>query len=142
VKRLICESCSGNWVVEDADIINQNVCPYCATVLRGEPELTNFDSLDKALYGAITQKGKEILLNPGQLSGYLMDTAPALKKEIRIFTTHLHKDYINYITEAFEQDIENEDDEEDDDDDSTNDLDDIEGLGIYTGVRPALWISL
>jgi hypothetical protein len=82
------------------------VCPYCAAVLQGETQVTNFDSLDKALYGAISQKGKEILHNPSQLSGYLMDTAPTLKKEIRIFTTHLHKDYIHYIAEAIEQDLE------------------------------------
>lgn len=106
MKKIKCESCAGTWIVEDTDLENQRVCPYCATSIYGEVEFSEYDSLDKAIYGAIQKMGKGILQNPRQLSGFLMDTAPALKKEIRIFSKTVNEDYIGYIKSAFEQEVE------------------------------------
>lgn len=106
MKRLRCELCSGIWMVEDADPEKLRVCPYCAVSIYGEVGFSEYDSLSKAIYGAILSKGKDILQHPGQLTGFMMDTAPALKREIRIFSNVVNEHYASRIKNAFDQEAE------------------------------------
>ena len=86
MKKLRCQMCAGTWIVEENDLEKQRVCPCCASSIQGKVEFETYDSLDKAIYGAVTKMGDGILQNLRQLSGFMMDTAPNLKKEIRIFS--------------------------------------------------------
>lgn len=106
MKSIKCELCEGVWIVEDKDLENQKVCPYCTTSLQGEVEFSDCDSLDKAIYSAIKRMGRDIFQKPRQLSAFMMDIAPGLKKEIRIFLKAFSEDYFGYIEKAFEQKIE------------------------------------
>lgn len=105
MKKLKCQSCSGVWVVEDNDLNRQKVCPYCTSSIQDKVEFEDYDSLDKAIYGAITNIGIGVIQNPHRLSGFMMDTAPALKKEIRIFTKTVTEKYTRYVKKAFDQDV-------------------------------------
>lgn len=97
--------CAGTWIVEENDLEKQRVCPCCASSIQGKVEFETYDSLDKAIYGAITKMGDGVLQNLRQLSGFMMDTAPNLKKEIRIFSKTVTDEYITYIKTLFDQDV-------------------------------------
>lgn len=105
MKRIRCESCAGIWMVEDVDLVKQKVCPYCKISIQGKVEFEKYDSLDKAIYGAIIKLGIDVVQNPRQMFGFMLDVAPTIKKEIRIFSKTVTDDYIGYIKEVFEQDI-------------------------------------
>ena len=105
MKRIKCDSCAGKWMVENEDLEKLTVCPYCGVSIQGEVEFTDYDTLDKAIYGAIAKMGKTVLSNPRKLSGFMMDTAPGLKKEIRIFSKTVTEDYITHIKNAFDEDV-------------------------------------
>lgn len=105
MKKLKCQMCAGTWIVEENDLEKQRVCPCCASSIQGKVEFETYDSLDKAIYGAITKMGDGVLQNLRQLSGFMMDTAPNLKKEIRIFSKTITDDYVTSIRTLFDQDI-------------------------------------
>lgn len=105
MKQIRCESCLGKWLVADEDLDRQRVCPYCASSIHGEVEFSEYDSLDKAIYGAITKMGKGVIQNPRQLSGFMLDMAPMLKKEIRIFSKTVTDDYVVHIKSAFDAEV-------------------------------------
>lgn len=97
--------CAGTWIVEESDLEKQRVCPCCASSIQGKVEFETYNSLDKAIYGAVTKMGDGVLQNLRQLSGFMMDTAPNLKKEIRIFSKTVTDDYVTSIRALFDQDI-------------------------------------
>ena len=105
MKKIKCDCCLGKWIVENEDLEKLTVCPYCGISIQGELEFKDYDTLDKAIYGAIAKMGKTVLSNPRQLSGFMMDIAPGLSKEIRIFSKTVTKDYITYIKNAFDEDV-------------------------------------
>lgn len=105
MKRFKCDVCSGIWIVEDTDMEKQKVCPFCASSIQETIEFSAYDSLDKVIYKAVIKKGKDILRNPKQLFGFIMDTAPNLKKETRILSKIVSDNYMEYIRDAFEQKI-------------------------------------
>jgi|GEM_PF-2855233 predicted protein (fragment) len=105
MKKIRCQLCEGTWIVEKEDLEKQKVCPYCGTSVQGKVEFETYDSLDKAIYGAILKMGKGVLQNIRQLSGFMLDTAPDLKKEIRIFSKTVTDDYASYIRTMFNQNI-------------------------------------
>lgn len=105
MKKIRCQMCDGTWIVEDNDLEKQRVCPCCASSIQGKVEFETYDSLDKAIYGAITKMGDSVLQNLRQLSGFMMDTAPNLKKEIRIFSKTVTDEYVSYIKILFDQDV-------------------------------------
>lgn len=92
-------------MVENEDLEKLMVCPYCGISIRGKVEFKDYDTLDKAIYGAIAKMGKTVLSNPRQLSGFMMNIAPGLNKEIRIFSKTVTKDYISYIKNAFDENV-------------------------------------
>ena len=53
MKRIKCDSCAGKWMIENADLEKLTVCPYCGASIQGEVEFSEYDTLDKAIYGAI-----------------------------------------------------------------------------------------
>lgn len=105
MKKITCQLCDGAWIVEKDDLEKQKVCPYCGNSVQGKVEFETYDSLDKAIYGAVTKMGDGVLQNLRQLSGFMMDTAPNLKKEIRIFSKTVTNDYASYIRTLFNQDV-------------------------------------
>lgn len=105
MQKIVCNNCNGKWYIDKADIDNMQCCLYCQKPLRKKKELTNLDSLDKVIFNAITCLGDNALSNPRQLSGYLMDTAPEFKKELRILIRALSDDYYLIIKEAFSADL-------------------------------------
>ena len=105
MKKIRCQLCEGAWIVEDDDLDKQKVCPYCETAIQGKVEFDTYDSLDKAIYGAVTKMGNGVFQNLRQLSGFILDTAPNLKKEIRIFSKTVTDDYATYIRTLFDQDM-------------------------------------
>ena len=106
MKKIRCQLCDGAWIVEKDDLEKQKVCPYCGNSVQGKVEFKAYDSLDKAIYGAVTKMGDGVLQNLRQLFGFMMDTAPNLKKEIRIFSKTVTDDYASYIRIIFNQDVE------------------------------------
>lgn len=105
MKKLRCKLCNATWYIEEEMFDKQNVCPCCAKELREKVDIVEFDSLDKAIYGVITKAGINILQNPRQLLGYLLDIAPELKKEIRIFSKAYNEEYLMYVRDVFEKEI-------------------------------------
>jgi hypothetical protein len=106
MKKLQCESCQRIWFVDDADLYDQKLCPFCQATLQGKFSFSEYDTLDKLIFKAISEKGIEILRHPGQLTGFMLDTAPALRKEIRIFSRSITESYVKYMVSAFEQESE------------------------------------
>lgn len=106
MKMIKCDSCAGKWIVENADLERLTVCPYCGASIQGEVGFSEYDTLDKAIYSAISKMGKRVLLNPRQLSGFMLDIAPGLKKEIRIFSKTINEDYVSHIQSAFDDSVE------------------------------------
>lgn len=105
MKKLKCKFCYETWYVEEETLDKLKVCPCCAGMIRQKINITEFDSLDKAIYGVITNAGMDILQNSKQLFGYLLDIAPELRKEIHIFSRICNEEYLTYIREIFEKEI-------------------------------------
>ena len=106
MKKIKCQQCNGIWFVEDSDLERQKVCPYCISSIQGKKEIQEFRSLDKVIYGAISKIGIDVFQTPQQLTALMMDMAPELRKEIRIFSKTITAEYIGCVREAFVQDIE------------------------------------
>lgn len=105
MKRIKCQLCNGAWMIEKDDLEKQKVCPYCGNSVQGKVEFETYDSLDKAIYSAVIKMGEGVLQNPRQLLGFMMDIAPNLKKEIRIFSKIVTGDYVLCISSLFNQDL-------------------------------------
>ncbi len=105
MKKIRCQSCGGIWIIKKEDLERQRVCPYCEISVQGKVEFETYDSLDKAIYGAIKNLGEEVLQNTRQMSGFMMDTAPNLKKEIRIFSKTVTDDYSSYVKTLYQQEL-------------------------------------
>lgn len=105
MKKIKCQLCGGVWIVEDDNLAKQKVCPYCETSIREKVEFDSYDSLDKAIYGAVLKMGNEAFQNFHQLSDFILDIAPNLNKEVRIFSKTVTDDYAIYIRTLFEQDM-------------------------------------
>ena len=106
MKKLKCPYCSENWYVEDNDLDKQSICPFCLKILREKVEFLKYDSIGKAIYGAVDRMGKDILNDSHQLLSFMMDIAPGLRKELHIFSRVITNEYLIYIKKAFEQNTE------------------------------------
>ena len=105
MKKIRCYLCAKIWYIEDNELQNQKCCPYCASSIRKEVQPDNFDTLDKALYNAVMQYGKNIFTKPSALSSCVIATSPNLKTEMRVFSKILTNDYINDIMQVFDSDV-------------------------------------
>jgi hypothetical protein len=104
MKSIRCGACSGTWLVEDGDLGRQNICPFCAASIRSKVDFEEYDTLGKVIYGAVSQRGMEILDRSEQLTGCMMDLACGLSTEIRIFSRNINRKYMGYIKDAFNKD--------------------------------------
>lgn len=104
VKKIKCSLCSKEWYVEEASLNELSICPYCSGAIREKAIMKEFDSLSKAIYGATEEFGTEIFQSPKKLTAYLLDAAPKLKKEIRIFSKALDEKRLLSVKAAFEED--------------------------------------
>jgi TPR repeat protein len=102
MKSIRCKACSGTWIVEDRDLERQNLCPFCAASIRSKVDFKEYDTLGKVLYGAVSERGVEILDRHEQLTGWMMDMAAGLSTEIRIFSKNISPQYMSYVKDAFD----------------------------------------
>ena len=87
--KLKCGACHEEWFVDDAAINKLQVCPFCQNSIREKVGFDTVDSLGKAIYSAVVERGDEIIGSVRLLSAFLYDFSPNLKKEIRIMVRAL-----------------------------------------------------
>lgn len=100
-KKLTCTLCRHIWYVAAGDMEQLNNCPFCGNTIRGSIEFDSFDTLDKAMLCAIQKQGTDVFLSPRKLTGYMLDLAPLLQAEIRIFSRVITDEYSRNFYEAF-----------------------------------------
>ncbi len=105
LKKIKCKLCLQHWYMEDEEVDKIKACPVCLADLRKKGTISKADSLGKALYMAVSERGRDILANPSQISGYLFDIVPELRKEVRIFSKFFSGEYLAVYRDAFEMDI-------------------------------------
>jgi len=105
MKKLKCKSCLKVWYVDDSELNNQTVCPFCDVSIRQEMALNKIDSFDKAIYSTVKMAGVDILKQPSRLAAYMMDTAPGFKKEVKVMSKNLTNEYAKDIFSAFSGNI-------------------------------------
>lgn len=103
MKKLKCKHCDQVWYVDRNNLDNVQSCPYCSQVLREKVSLRSADTLDKAIYIAVSAFIEEGFPAPGRISGYISDIAPNLKKELRVLSHSFHDDYFSLVKQAFEK---------------------------------------
>ena len=101
---LRCRRCGSEWIVRDADLEQQRRCPCCGAELCERMRVQQFDTLGAALYGAVEQHGQALLGNPDLLAEAMLALAPALKREIRIFSRTLAGEYVEQVSAAMRGD--------------------------------------
>ena len=116
MQRLTCQSCGHSWVIDDGDLRLQKVCPFCNCSIQERVKFDAYDTLGKAIYGAIVEKGLDVLLNLTQLSAFiqdmLQDTTEDLVKEKRVFSRIIteriinQNNYASIIRKAFDKEME------------------------------------
>lgn len=74
MQKITCQLCGHSWVIEDEDLKKQKVCPFCDYSIQKIVDFDAYDTLGKAIYGAIAKKGIDVLLNLTQLSAIIQDT--------------------------------------------------------------------
>ena len=105
MKKLTCRQCARIWFVEESDLQSIRTCPYCATTIREKVKLSHPDSLDKAIYMAISGLGENALSAPTRIGGYISDIAPNLKKELRVLTHSFREEYFSIVRASFTHDL-------------------------------------
>lgn len=104
LKKVNCIHCDNEWYVEESKKGQVKACPFCKKEIPVKKVFEKIDSLDKALHTVIVNEGKHIVKKPEVLSGYLLNIAPQLEKEIKILTRILTEEYALLWLEAFKQD--------------------------------------
>ena len=105
MQKIVCNQCGGKWYIDNADITQMRCCLYCQNPVRQKKEITTLDTLDKVIFKAVSSLGMDVLSQPRQLAGYMMDIAPEFKKELRILTRALSDEYYTIVRDAFSKDI-------------------------------------
>lgn len=105
MKKIRCASCFKKWYVDDEELNFVLVCPYCASQIKQKCDAIGKDTLGKVIYKAIMDLGLDILDSPIRISGYLLDMAPELRKEIRIFSKIFNEEYLSIFKAAFDQEL-------------------------------------
>lgn len=105
MKRIKCKSCGKNWYLDNGEENFLTVCPFCEAPVKEKQKLEGKKDLGEALYYALSERGIDMLSSVGKISGFLYDTAPELKKEIKIFAKTFDEDYLAQYRDVFTQDI-------------------------------------
>ena len=103
--QIKCQCCNKEWIVHNKSIKEQKVCPFCGVAIVDKAGFDDYSTLDKVIYGAIVKRGIDIIQKPDQLIGFMLDTAPKLKKEIRILARTILsiEEYSPYVNNLFAQ---------------------------------------
>lgn len=83
--RLICEECANEWYIDDHKKALIQACPFCLFPVPTEEEII-VDSFEKAILKTIKDLGVDCLKERSRFIGYLLDTSPDYKKEIKILS--------------------------------------------------------
>ena len=103
MKKITCKNCNESWYINNQDINKQKNCPFCSSNIKKRETIVTIDTLEKALYVVIQKFGEDILFNSSKMHGYLMDLAPSLKKEIKIYSKSINTEQVNLIKDALNQ---------------------------------------
>lgn len=104
MKKIRCRTCDKKWYVDSGEEKFLSNCPFCGDPVREKGTLEDIDTLGKAIYRAVSDRGIEILENKGRISGYLFDIIPDMKREVRIFSKTFDDRYLTLYRESFGQD--------------------------------------
>ena len=90
VAKIRCRTCSGEWYAT-WDKFDIKACPYCSAPMgtehsKGIPEC---GTMGEALYYAVKQMGEDAFDDPVKLVAIMTDIAPAMRKEVKIFSKML-----------------------------------------------------
>lgn len=83
--KFVCEECANEWHIEDHKKALVQVCPFCLFPVPAEEEII-VDSFEKAILKTIKDLGVDCLKERSRFIGYLLDTSPDYKKEIKILS--------------------------------------------------------
>lgn len=83
--KFTCEQCSKDWYIPEEHRKTLQACPYCLTLVPQEEEIV-VNSFEKAILKTIRELGVVCLSERGKFIGYLMDSYPEYKKEVKILS--------------------------------------------------------
>ena len=83
--KFVCEECANEWFIEDHKKALVQACPFCLFPVPAEEEII-VDSFEKAILKTIKDLGVDCLKERSRFIGYLLDTSPDYKKEIKILS--------------------------------------------------------
>lgn len=83
--KFVCEECANEWYIEDHKKALIQACPFCLFPIPIEEEII-VDSFEKAILKTIKDLGVDCLKERSRFIGYLLDTSPDYKKEIKILS--------------------------------------------------------
>jgi hypothetical protein len=89
----VCEECANRWYIDEDKKKLVQACPFCQTPVPTEEEIV-VDSFEKAVLKTVKDLGPDCLTERGRFIGYLLDTAPAYKKEIKIMSNACSTDVL------------------------------------------------
>lgn len=99
MKKIKCKNCQNIWVIKDKSLEHINICPFCGAKLKEEIDLEQIDSLDKLIYHVISKMGVETINDINRFTAIMIDIAPDLKKEIRIFSKNVTGIYAGFVSD-------------------------------------------
>lgn len=104
MKQIKCKLCGKIWYLDNGEENNLKVCPFCKSVVRKKQKIERIKNLGEAIYYAISENGIDMLTSVGKITGFMYDTVPELRKEIKIFAKTFDEEYLAQYREAFAQD--------------------------------------
>lgn len=104
MKQIKCKSCGKIWYLDNGEENYLRVCPFCESAVKEKQKIEGTRNLGEAIYYALSERGLDMLASVGKITGFLYDTVPELRKEIKIFAKTFDEDYLAQYREAFSQD--------------------------------------
>lgn len=104
MKQIKCKSCGKIWYLDDGVENDLKVCPFCESAVKKKQKIEGTKNLGEAIYYALSERGIDMLASVGKITGFMYDTVPELRKEIKIFAKTFDEDYLAQYREAFSQD--------------------------------------
>ena len=83
--KFVCKECANEWYIEDHKKALIQACPFCLFPVPAEEEII-VDSFEKAILKTIKDLGVDCLKERSRFIGYLLDTSPGYKKEVKILS--------------------------------------------------------
>ena len=105
MKQIKCKSCGKIWYLDNGEENYLKVCPFCESAVKKKQKIEGTKNLGEAIYYALSERGIDMLASVGKITGFMYDTVPELRREIKIFAKTFDEDYLAQYREAFSQDI-------------------------------------